>query len=115
LFSGNFALLDLLRPDNGTNMEIGEKDIEALKALVSQLRNSSPPDCWQVYITLRAVIQDLLADLSTAESASATYPEGQLKGLLLHCRQAAFASAGTNRDSDLQEAEVCITKIQSVQ
>ena len=96
-------------------MEIGEKDIEALKALVSQLRNSNPPDCWQVYITLRAVIQDLLTDLSTAESASATYPEGQLKGLLLHCRQAAFASAGANRDSDLQEAEVCITKIQSVQ
>lgn len=96
-------------------MKIGENYIEALQALVARLRTSKPPESWHVYAALRSLIQDLLADLSTAEFPSATYPEGQLKGLLLHCRQAAFPSAVTDRDSDLREADVCITKIQSVQ
>jgi hypothetical protein len=96
-------------------MKIENKYFETLEALVSKLRTTAAPDSWQVYATIRALVQDLLLDLSTEDFHGRNYPEGQLKGLLLFCRQAVFLQSGQTREDSLREAEVCIGKARSVQ
>jgi hypothetical protein len=96
-------------------MKIEPHYLDTLDALVAQLKTAQTPESYYVYAALRSLVQDLLADLSTEEFQLRTYPEGQLKGLLLYGRQAAFLHTGADRDKDLREAEICIMKARSVQ
>jgi hypothetical protein len=96
-------------------MKIEPNYLDALDALVAQLKKLQAPESYHVYAALRSLVQDLLAELGSEEFQLRTYPESQLKGLLLYCRQATFLHTGSDREEDLREAEVCIMKARSVQ
>lgn len=117
--SGTVLNLFLARRQHNaqTMKSVEPKYLDVLETLVSELSATLPPPiASRIYASIRAVAEDLQCDLRDNTEISAhlkLYPEGQLKGVLLHCREATFLKTGADRTKALDSARECIEKIRS--